>query len=67
MHPREELAKGLVNATSCYRDAKRPEEMEACLKELRALHEEHPEKEVRKKLAMGWLMRWHVKNRVIEL
>ncbi|MCW7073612.1 MAG: hypothetical protein OCU20_06975, partial [Methanophagales archaeon] len=33
--------------------AKRFDEMEACLKDLRALHEEHPEKEVREKLASG--------------
>jgi len=51
---RENLASGLVNATSYYGEAERFKEMEACLEELRALHEKHSEeKEVREKLAMG--------------
>jgi len=43
----------LVNATGHYGRAKRFDEMEACLKELWALHIKHPEKEVREELAMG--------------
>ncbi|RLG32018.1 hypothetical protein DRN80_06730, partial [Methanosarcinales archaeon] len=39
--------------TSYYGKAKRFEEMEACLKDLWALHEAYPEKEVRVKLASG--------------
>ncbi|MCD6209732.1 MAG: hypothetical protein J7J01_02350 [Methanophagales archaeon] len=64
---REKLASGLVNATSHYGKANRFEEIEACLEELRALHIKHPEKEVREKLAMGCLMQWHVKNRIMKL
>ncbi|MCW3137277.1 MAG: ATP-binding protein [Methanophagales archaeon] len=51
---KEKLAMGLVNATNRYGEAKRFNEMRACLKELKALHEEHPEeKEVRENLASG--------------
>jgi len=42
----------LFNATSCY-GKEEFEKMEACLKELRELHERYQEKEVRKILAAG--------------
>ncbi|HUV02819.1 MAG TPA: hypothetical protein VMW67_05175 [Desulfobacteria bacterium] len=50
---REELAKGLFNATDCYGEAKQWPELEACLEELRNLYTDHPEKEVREELAKG--------------
>jgi len=50
---REELAAGLVNATSHYGEKNEFKKMEECLKELRELHERYPEKEVREKLAAG--------------
>ena len=50
---REELAAGLVNATSHYGEKNEFKKMEECLKELRGLHERYPEKEVREKLAKG--------------
>jgi len=50
---REELAAGLVNATSHYGEKNEFKKMEECLKELRGLHNKHQEKEIRESFAAG--------------